>query len=360
MLKRWKIFLLNMLNQTQFNRPAENIKKFDIVRLILGERLHYPADLLAVSAFSATNIALCKYWGKRDSELNLPMTSSLSISLGDKGATTELSINQTKDKVIVNNEEVNSHSTFYKRLIEFLDLFRVDRIIYFTIIIQVNIPIAAGLASSACGFAALVLALNKLFHWELNQKELSILARLGSGSACRSIEPGFVEWHKGIGLDGMDSYAEVLPDIWPELYIGLLIFNQQEKKISSREAMQRTIDTSALYPAWFDKATQDLINIKQAIHEKDFLKLGQTAESNALTMHALMLSAWPPISYCLPETIIAMQKIWELRKQGIPVYFTQDAGPHLKLLVLQKNKAEVESHFPWVEWVRVFDNVSSG
>jgi diphosphomevalonate decarboxylase len=330
------------------------LKKSDVVHFILGERLHYPASSSPVRAFAATNIALCKYWGKRDSELNLPMTSSLSISLGDKGAITELSIHNKEDKVIVNGKEIPHDSTFYKRLIAFLDLFRSSRTIYFNIVIQVNIPIAAGLASSACGFASLVLALNQLFHWELSTKDLSILARLGSGSACRSIKSGFVEWHKGIETDGMDSYAAALPEIWPELYVGLLIFNKQEKNISSREAMQRTVNTSALYPAWLEKANQDLIAMKKAIQEKDFLQLGQIAESNALTMHALMLSAWPPISYFLPETLIAMQKIWELRKQGIPVYFTQDAGPHLKLLALQKNKTEVQSHFPSVEWVRVF------
>jgi diphosphomevalonate decarboxylase len=94
-----------------------------------------------------------------------------------------------------------------------------------------------------------------------------------------------------------------------------------------------------------------VVPIKKAIHEKNFPLLGQTAESNALTMHAMMLSAWPPINYCLPETISAMQKIWELRQQGLALYFTQDAGPNLKLLFLSSNLESIKSHFPMMQMV---------
>lgn len=326
------------------------MKKSDVVRLVLGGRLQNAANLSSVKAFAPTNIALVKYWGKRDTELNLPVTSSLSISLGDKGATTQISI-ANQDSVMLNGENIALSSNFGKRLIAFLDLFRTQHNLHFQIEIQMNVPVAAGLASSACGFASLVLALDQLFNWQLSSQHLSILARLGSGSAARSIEPGFVEWEKGKDADGMDSYGKRLPETWPELCVGLLLLNQNEKKLSSREAMQRTITTSPLYSVWPEKVNQDLMTVKKAIHEKNFSLLGQTAESNALTMHATMLSAWPPISYFLPETIETMHKIWQLREQGVALYFTQDAGPNLKLLFLSADIELAKSSFPLLEIV---------
>lgn len=331
------------------------MKKSDIVSLILGDRMKRSVRSNLVTAFAPTNIALCKYWGKRDAELNLPNTSSLSISLGNKGATTTIVIiDQSTDQVTLNNDSIAITSPFGKRLVAFLDLFRPSTSIHFQIDIKANIPLAAGLASSACGFASLVLALDKLFSWQLSLEHLSILARLGSGSASRSIWAGFVEWEKGENTNGMDSHGKLLSETWPELCVGLMLVNTNEKKISSREAMQRTIDTSTLYSLWPEKVNQDLIKVKLAIHEKDFSLLGKTAESNALTMHSMMLSAWPPISYCLPETIAAMQKIWELREQGAAIYFTQDAGPNLKLLFLSSDIALMKSHFPKIEVIKPF------
>lgn len=335
------------------------MNKSEVVTLILGERTHHQPSAFPVSAFAPTNIALCKYWGKRDSELNLPITGSLSISLGDKGATTIISqSDQPHDIIILNNDLIADSSSFSKRLVAFLNLFRGVHAIYFKIDIHANIPIAAGLASSACGFASLVCALDKFFAWQLSAEHLSILARLGSGSAARSIFSGFVEWEEGIQDNGMDSYAKLLKHTWPELCVGLLLVNKAEKKLSSREAMQRTIETSSLYSLWPDKVNHDLILTKQAIERKDFALLGKTAESNALTMHSMMLSAWPPISYCLPETITAMQKIWELREQGIEIYFTQDAGPNLKLLFLASDEESVKANFPSIEIIKPFENMS--
>lgn len=331
------------------------MKKINSVKSILAERISYLPSHSSVKAFAPANIALCKYWGKRDQELNLPVTSSLSISLDKKGTTTEISIlDEAQDRVMLNGEPVNLFSNFGKRLIAFLDLFRTEHHWHFHINTQSNIPISAGLASSASGFAALTLALNKLFNWQLDTHQLSILARLGSGSACRSIWPGFVEWEKGISADGMDSYGKLIPEIWPELCIGLVVVNENEKSISSRDAMQRTVATSALYAAWPEKVADDLMNIKAAIHEKDFALLGKTAESNALAMHSTMLSAWPPVCYFLPETLTMMQKIWDLRKQGASLYFTQDAGPNLKLLFLASDLQLLISHFPSLEAVSPF------
>lgn len=330
------------------------MKKHEIVRTILNDRkANYPENSVA-KAFAPSNIALCKYWGKRDQELNLPVTSSLSVSLGNKGTTTEIAVSETPyDQAIINGNLVDWVSPVGKRLLQFLNLFRVSSDLHFSIVSNSNIPIGAGLASSASGFASIVLALNLLFDWGLTEKELSILARLGSGSAARSIWHGFVEWHAGIRSDGMDSHGEYISETWPELCVGLLILNEREKSISSREAMQRTVSTSPLYSAWPSKVAHDLSTLKQAITYKDFAMLGKAAEWNALTMHATMLSAWPMVNYALPETLLAMQQVMQLRNEGLSLYFTQDAGPNLKLLFLEKDIALVRKHFP-VEIVQPF------
>jgi diphosphomevalonate decarboxylase len=331
------------------------MNKMDVIKRILGDRYLKLPEQKTATAFAPTNIALVKYWGKRDVQLNLPATSSLSISLADKGAETTLSIHQHSfDIVTLNGKQIDLTSSFARRLMDFLSLFRVETSFYLDINIQSNIPIAAGLASSACGFAAVVRALDRLFSWNLSSTELSILARLGSGSACRSLWNGFVEWHMGLRDDGMDSHGELINETWPELSVGLLIMQETEKAISSREAMQRTVITSPLYSQWPGKVTQDLMHIKKAISLRDFELLGKTAEFNAMTMHALMLSAWPPISYALPETVIAMHKIWRLRHEDLGLYFTQDAGPNLKLLFLEKDCETIREYFPTIEIIKPF------
>ncbi|MBV9576805.1 MAG: hypothetical protein JO149_09300, partial [Gammaproteobacteria bacterium] len=162
-------------------------------------------------AFAPTNIALCKYWGKRDIELNLPVTPSLSVALPDKGAMTTLTVHdKPTDTLILNGKELAPQSEFVERVNNYLDLFRPEKDWHLQIDINMNIPVAAGLASSACGFASLISAMNDLFDWKLSARYLSILARLGSGSACRSLWNGFVEWHVGTQPDGMDSYGEPL------------------------------------------------------------------------------------------------------------------------------------------------------
>ncbi len=318
------------------------MNKSDIIRQLLAGRSREPGAQGA--AYAPANIALCKYWGKRDEELNLPVTSSLSLSLGSLGAHTEVSACDGPDRVQLDGRELPPDSPFAKRLSAYLDLFRENH--GFDVRTESSVPVAAGLASSASGFAALVLALNDLYGWELDRTALSILARLGSGSACRSIFQGFVEWHAGSRPDGMDSYAEPLQAEWPDLRLGLLELSTAEKAVGSRAGMKNTVETSALYSAWPEKVADDLLDLHTAIKERDFERLGRAAESNALSMHATMFSAWPPLCYWLPESVHAMRAIWRLRNDGLPLYFTMDAGPNLKLLFLDADRARVASHFP--------------
>lgn len=335
------------------------MKKSEAVQLILRHSAnphHEEPQHEKGIAFAPTNIALCKYWGKRDTELNLPMTSSLSIALPDRGTMTTVSLHDNaEDHIILNGQELKSDTAFAKRTSEYLDLFRPKKNWHLRLDINMNIPVAAGLASSASGFASLVSALNDFFDWKLKKKDLSLLARIGSGSASRSLWNGFVEWYAGVQTDGMDSFAEPLAFEWPELCVGILTVDNKEKPISSREAMQKTVNTSLLYSVWPKKVNQDLAMLKQAMQVKNFSLLGGTAESNALNMHATMLSSWPPICYFLPDTIAAMHQIWDLRKNGLEVYFTEDAGPNLKLLFLEKDSASIQKQFPNISIIKIFE-----
>lgn len=296
--------------------------------------------------FAPSNIALCKYWGKRDVALNLPVNSSLSVSLGGLGTQTSLTPASTSaDEVWLNDEILPASSSFASKVVAFLNLFRRDLQQPVCVKTHNNIPTAAGLASSASGFAALMLAINEFYGFNLDTPTLSAFARMGSGSAARSVYTGFVAWHKGSQADGMDSFAEPLSATWQDLRIGLLKVATGTKAVGSGAGMQRTVETAPLYAAWEAQATQDMQQITDAILQKDIHALGKTAEQNALSMHATMIASWPPLLYWQPASVAAMQRVWQLRSTGVPVYFTMDAGANLKLLFTADHTATVRAAF---------------
>jgi len=303
------------------------------------------------------NIALSKYWGKRDNVLNLPTNSSVSISLPGLGTVTQISLiteSHKSDQVSLNGELLEANHPFAKRVSEFLNHFRTTPESFFNIVTENSVPTAAGLASSASGYAALVLALNDLFNWQLPPKKLSLLARLGSGSASRSVFNGFAIWHQGEQQDGLDSFAEKIATQWPEFCVGLLEIDIKQKPVSSTQGMQNTVETCELYQAWPKQANADVQTVLQAIKDRDFSLLGKTAEHNALTMHATMIATWPPIVYWQPESVKAMHTVWQLREQGVEVYFTMDAGPNLKLLFLETQKPAIKQAFKEIKILEPF------
>ena len=291
------------------------------------------------------NIALVKYWGKRDEELRLPVTDSLSVALSLKTSTTVMQADHM-DEIFLNGQSVSPTSSFYVRAVQFLQLFRPDPGFFFRVKTVNEVPTAAGLASSASGFAALVRALDLYFGWQLGSQKLSILARLGSGSASRSICPGFVQWHKGCLRNGEDSYAEGLGISWESLRFGVLLLTSHAKKIGSGEAMRRTVETSPIYSLWPSQVAKDLDVLRQSIVSKDFITFGETIEKNALLMHSSMHTAWPPICYWNEQTIAAMNAVWDARSQGIPVFFTMDAGPNVKIFYPENQEGSVSELFP--------------
>ena len=302
-------------------------------------------------AFAPANIALCKYWGKRNAELNLPVNSSLSISLGKLGTRTIIKFAKNADRIFLNGKP--APKDFSARLSAYLDLFRAEGQ-FFEVRTKNTIPTAAGLASSASGFAALIKALDQLMNWGFNPRELSMLARVGSGSASRSLYEGFAVWHAGQRADGMDSHAEPLGGEWPNLRVGILEVSKTRKKVGSTEGMNRTVETSELYEVWPKQAECDFDELRDAIAAKIFPMLGKTAENNALAMHATMLAAWPPLCYWKPQSVSLMHKVWAAREKGLELYFTMDAGPNLKLLFLKENQAAVKKLFPKVQVVTPF------
>ncbi len=334
------------------HQTNDTLSKEQVINRYLKPRLEAKTT---ADAFAASNIALCKYWGKRNNELNLPVNSSISISLGHLGSHTNISLSDTnKDQVRLNNQNLDSESAFSRKVISFVDLFRRDQKIPLIIDTRNNIPTAAGLASSASGFAALMLALNDFFNLELESEVLSAFARMGSGSASRSIYSGFVRWNKGQDEDGMDSCATQLEASWPNFCVGLIKVSSAQKPVDSRSGMNRTIETSHLYQSWPAQAAEDLETIESAINAQDLDQLGACAEKNAMSMHATMISAWPPLVYWLPESLAAMQKVWQLRDAGVSVYLTMDAGPNIKLLFEEQQLAVLEAEFPKMEVVRPF------
>ncbi len=231
-----------------------------------------------------TNIALIKYWGKKNEALILPMNNSLSLTLDAFYTETEVIFSDSyiADEFYLDDTLQDEKAT--KKVSQFLDLFRKEAGISLkaSVISQNFVPTAAGLASSASGLAALAGACNTALKLGLDDLSLSRFSRRGSGSACRSIFGGFVEWEKG--HDDLSSYAKPVPSdsFEDELAMVFILINDQKKEVSSRNGMRRTVETSSFYQGWLDSVEGDLYQLKQAIKTKDFQLLGETMERNGL------------------------------------------------------------------------------
>ena len=286
---------------------------------------------MKAKARAHANIALIKYWGKSDEELSIPINSSLSLTLDAFFTETEV---EFRDGILNDEFYLNGLEDLetLPKVSKFLDLFRnIQGIDKRAIVKSYNhVPTAAGLASSASGFAALAAAANRASGLNCGNRELSTFARKGSGSATRSIYGGIVEWEKGWSDE--TSFAREIDSADWDIGMVIVVVNSSKKKITSREGMKSTVESSPLYSSWADESHKDMIMIKEAIAKRDFEKMGMITERNALRMHATMLGANPPIIYFEPKSILVMQIVNEIRESGIPCYFTMDAGPNVKIL----------------------------
>lgn len=309
------------------------------------------------------NIALIKYWGKRDERLILPYTSSLSLTLSDLYATTSVHFDEslTADCVTLDEVELLTDDSTRLRVVAMLDLVREKAGISTKakVVSHNHVPIAAGLASSASGSAALAAAASYAAGLNLTPRELSRLARRGSGSACRSIFGGFVLWNKG--EDDETSYAETIADLLAEtadkpLSVSLsasipaflssslpatknlnpamivVTLDRSKKPISSRTAMRRTVETSPAYMPWVEQSKKDLARALDAIRVGSIEQLGEVMEQNSLGMHETMRKANPPVNYLTDKTYAVLDAVRSMRECGWPVWATMDAGPNVKVL----------------------------
>ncbi|MDH3418888.1 MAG: diphosphomevalonate decarboxylase [Gammaproteobacteria bacterium] len=287
-------------------------------------------------ARARANIALVKYWGKSDAALNIPAVGSISITLDGLWSDTEIEFDSklTHDSLLLDGKE---DATQLRRVTTCLDLLRREADVEMParVVSHNNFPTGAGLASSASGFAALVGAATAALGLERSPTELSILARRGSGSAARSVFGGFVEMHVGEASDGNDSYATPLlaADDWP-LHVVIAVTETGAKATSSTKGMQSSEATSPFYRAWVESSPADLDAARSAIVSHDFDKLGEVAEHSCMKLHALAMTSRPPILYWNPATLACIDAVRALRRSGVPVFFTIDAGPQLKAVCL--------------------------
>jgi diphosphomevalonate decarboxylase len=292
------------------------------------------------TALAHSNLAFIKYWGKKNEKLKLPANSSLSVNLSNLYTitTVEFSEKFLTDEIKINQEENQKESL---RVVKHLDLIRKKAGVNWKakVVSQNNFPKAAGFASSASGFAALTLAATKALELSLSEKELTILARLGSGSACRSIPDGFVEWRKGKKSE--DSYAySIFPSNYWKISIFALVLKISEKKISSSEG-HRLAPTNPFFKTRLERIEKKIFLLKEFIKKKDFLNFGQLIESEALELHAIMFTSQPSLIYWDQETIRLIKFIYTLREKRLPVYFSIDAGPNPYFISEEKYEKEL-------------------
>lgn len=292
---------------------------------------------MQATAKAQPNIALIKYWGKRDRSRNLPAVGSISITLSE--LFTEMRVERDEslqeDSLLVNAREDRE---MLPRISRCLDAVVGKRRPAVRVVSECNFPIAAGLASSASAFAALVVAASEAFEQPRHTAYLARLAGQASGSAARSLYGGFVELeNRG---DDIAVHSLLDADEWP-LKIVIAVTAPGPKSLSSGDAMEISRQSSLFYHRWVEQQHADLDQARAAIAARDFAKLGAIAEHNCLKMHSVMWAARPPTIYWNRATLACMQTIRELQSQGIAVFFTIDAGPQLKAICLPDEEQRV-------------------
>lgn len=293
------------------------------------------------TAIAHPNIALIKYWGDLDVDLHIPVNSSISMNLDGLFTRTTVTYSSeiTRDDLFIDGQPASEIAQ--KRVEYFLDRFRKIYKIsgYFQIESASNFPINAGIASSASAFAALSLAVTDACGLSLSEADLSRLARLGSGSACRSIPGGFVEWQAGYNHESSFAFSIASPSHWC-LVDCIAIVDTEEKETSSRQGHELA-QSSPLQQARIMNADQRLDECRFAIMSRDFDLLARVVELDSNMMHAVMMTSNPPLLYWKPATISIMKSVIEWRMAGIPVCYTVDAGANVHVLCEAENSGAI-------------------
>ena len=283
------------------------------------------------TAVAYANIALVKYWGKRDEAMHLPEAPSLSIALDRLSTTTTVELGVPGDSLVLDGRAAGEGELRRARLL--LDVAGIGQ--RARIESRNSFPTAAGLASSASGFAALAVAACAAAGLARTSRQLSSLARRGSGSASRSVPGGWAVWE--------DEFAEeVAPPGHLPLRAVVAVCGEGKKDVGSRHGMKLSRDTSPYHAAFVAQCRRDYAEARGLLRDRDLPALGALAERNALRMHADALAADPPILYWEPPTISCLQALRRLREGGVGAWATIDAGPHVVALCAPEHAPRVE------------------
>lgn len=306
---------------------------------------------MKATAIATSNIAFTKYWGRKDEKLRLPMNGSIAMSLSNLLTTTTVEFNKElkADDITVNNEKRDKESS---KVSKHLDRIRnLAGIKTFAKVVSENsFPTGTGLSSSASGFAALTVAGSKAAGLNLSEKQLSILARQGSGSACRSIPGGIVEW-----LDGdtsQESYSKTIFDknYWDVADI-VAVVSENRKEVSTSEAHEEA-NTSPFMKIRVQGMKKKNEDLKELIKQKDFQKFGEFVEAEALELHAIYITQKPALIYLMPNSLLIMKLCKKWREEGLEVYFTVNTGQDVHLIVEKKNVRKLESKLKEISEVK--------
>ncbi len=299
--------------------------------------------MLEGRATAPSNIAIVKYWGKRNDKLNLPLNDSISITLDEQLSVTThviFSDELSQDEVYINEKKLSEEEVkeYAERV---LNIFRklYGKGLFAKVYSRTTFPEGAGLASSAAGIASLVIASNRALGLGLDNKELSKIARIGSGSACRSLFGGFVMWRKGERDDGEDSYCyQLFPEShWTELVDIIAIVSSERKKISSRKGMKITSTSSDLMDCRLKFIENSIPKIIKAIENRDAEEFFYWMMRHSNSMHAVILDSWPSFFYLNDVSLRIMSWVQEFGRAG----YTFDAGPNAHIFTLEEYKEEV-------------------
>ncbi|KAH0551446.1 hypothetical protein GP486_007340 [Trichoglossum hirsutum] len=317
------------------------------------------------STTAPVNIAVIKYWGKRDPKLNLPTNSSLSVTLSQADLRTHTTASCSAsfpagDSLLLNGQPQDVSGARTQACFRELRSLRAklekqdSRLPALSkyplrIVSENNFPTAAGLASSAAGFAALVRAIADLYQLRESPMDLSLIARQGSGSACRSLFGGYVMWDVGLEASGADSKAvQVAPaEHWPEMQALILVVSSAKKGVSSTTGMQTTVATSSLFPARVASVQQRMEEMIAAVKERDFESFGRLTMRDSNSFHATCLDTEPPIFYLNDVSRAAIRVVEGINAKAgkIVAAYTFDAGPNAVIYFEEKNASAVAGVF---------------
>ena len=308
---------------------------------------------MEASARACANIALAKYWGKADVQRNVPAVPSVSLTLDQLLTETRVRFDRSLGADVVRLDGRRATEAEADRVIAMLN--RVRREARLRVKARVSshnhFPTAAGLASSASGFAALAAAASAAAGIGFNARRLSALARASSASAARSIYGGFVELPAGSRGDVELAARQVAPPEHWNLRLVVALTEPGQKKVGSTEGMERSRKTSPYYQAWLEQAPKWSRKIKRAIKERDLDTLGAAMEQSTLAFHCCAITSDPPIIYWAPATLAALATVRGLRGRGVSVWATMDAGPHVKALCAASDASRVRQALDRTEGV---------